>query len=358
MHNERLKILRRMMQQNGLDAILITSQANRYYISNFTGTYARVIVDLHSQYVIADGRYFYQLKEQSPDFEIIDDKMQISKTIADFVVQKDYKTFGVESKEMNVEEYLAIKENTNTKIIPTSDFIEHLRMIKDPTEKQKIEKADEISAKAFEHIKQFIHPGLTEKEVANELDNYGLKLGADSRAFETIVASGLRSSLPHGHASQKIIQNNEPIIIDFGFKVDHYYSDVTRTIHLGKVKDQIHDIYEIDREAQQKAIETCEIGKPLKEIDAAARTVISKYGYGKYFLHGLGHGIGLTVHEYPLLNQSSSAVMKAGMTFTAEPGIYVENVGGVRIEDDLFMGEDNKAHQLTHITKEWDQLES
>jgi Xaa-Pro aminopeptidase len=346
-----------MMKKDDLDAFLITSKANRYYISNFTGTYACVLIDPRSQYVIADGRYFYQLQQQAPDFEVINNQMDMGNTLTNFVKLHHYHKLGIEAKEMNVEEYLQINKNTKCKLIPTVDFIENLRMHKDNAEKAKIEKANKILALAFEHIKEYIHPGLTEKEVANELDNYGLKLGADTRAFETIVASGERSSLPHGHASNKIIQENEPIIIDFGFKVDHYYSDVTRTVHLGKVDKKIYDIYEIDREAQQVAIDSCEIGKPLKEIDAAARRVITKYGYGDYFLHGLGHGIGLTVHEFPLLNQNSQTNMQEGMTFTAEPGIYLKNVGGIRIEDDLFMGLDNCAHSMTHISKEWNDLE-
>ncbi|MBP2058218.1 Xaa-Pro aminopeptidase [Lactobacillus colini] len=356
MENNRINNLRKIMKDHDWDAFLVTSRANRYYISNFTGTYGRVLIDANNQYIIADGRYFTQIKKQAPDFAVVNDELLLSESIANLIKKNGYRTLAIESTEMNVDQYLKIKAINNINIVPTQDIIESLRMHKDNSERSKIEKADEIADKAFEHIKEFIRPGLTEREVANELDNYGLKLGASTRAFETIVASGYRSAMPHGHASNKVIENNELIVIDFGFQYDKYYSDVTRTVALGKVDSKLYDIYEIDKEAQQAAIDSCEIGKPLVEIDAAARNVINKYGYGEYFLHGLGHGLGLSVHEYPLLNQNSKAKMEERMTFTTEPGIYIEGLGGVRIEDNIFMSEEDKPIRMTKSSREWYQL--
>lgn len=351
MNNKRIEHLRTLMQDKNIDAFLINNKANRYYVSGFTGTYGSVLIDRDSQYVIADGRYFAQLKQQAPDFDVIDDHLELSRTIANFVSKQNYKRIGIEANDMNVTEYLAILNSGQIKLIPTQNIIEQLRLHKDESEVKRIKKADAISDKAFEHIFNYIEPGMKEKEVANELDNYGISHGADSKAFETIVASGYRAGMPHGHASNKTIKNNEIVIIDFGFQYDHYYSDETRCIALGNIDSKIKEIYEIDREAQQAAIDSCEIGKPLKEIDQAARSVITKYGYGDYFLHGLGHGLGLTVHEYPFLRPSSKAKMEANMTFTTEPGIYLEGLGGVRIEDDILMSEDNKAIRLTHSSR-------
>lgn len=352
----RINNLRKMMKENHLDAFIINSKANRYYISGFTGTYSRLIIDSEKAYVIADGRYFYQLKNQAPDFIIIDNKMNMTATLVDFISDCNYKRIGIESQEMDVDEYLQLTLNKSVELVPTYNFVEQLRMCKDEEEIARIKKATDISAKALKHIQKYIHPGLTEKEVAVELDNYGVSIGADARAFETIVASGERSALPHGHASNKIIRDTDTIVIDFGFEVNHYYSDVTRTFHFGKYNSKIKEIYEINLEAQQAAIDICEQDMPLKEIDNEARSIIFKYGYGECFLHGLGHGIGLTVHEFPLLNQASTAKLKYGMTFTTEPGIYLEGIGGVRIEDDQYFRLDGSVEQLTTIPKNWDDF--
>lgn len=351
MSNKEVDILRKKMAAKDIDAFIVTNKANRYYLSGFTGTYGQVLIAKNDKFVIADGRYFEQLKTQSPDFEVRDNKMRMIETICELIREKKYRRIGFESNEMNVTEYLGL-QGENTSLIPTQNWIENIRKIKNENEIHKIQDAANIADRTFEHVLDYIKPGMTEKQVANEIDQFGLSLGADAPAFETIVASGKRSSLPHGHASSKTIEQNEMIILDFGFLKDKYYSDITRTFALGEVSNELKDIYQITLTAQKKAIESCKSGIQLKEIDEAARKFITDQGYGEKFLHGTGHGLGLTVHEYPLLNQESDSQLEEGMVFTVEPGIYLENVGGIRIEDDVMIDKKGNCKLLTHSNKD------
>lgn len=355
MTEKRIEELRQSMIEENLDAFIINNKANRYYISDFTGSYGQALITQGNKYIIADGRYFEQLKTQSPNFEVVDNKMRMSEAIKDVISKNDLHKIGIEAEEMKVNEYLSLKTK-NVDLIPTSNVIEKQRMIKDGEERAKIEKAGNISDQTFEYILGYIKPGMTEKQVANEIDRYGLSHGADATAFETIVASGFRSALPHGHASNKVIKNNEMIIFDFGFMVDRYYSDITRTIVIGHVDKQLKEIYQITLTAQKKGIENCHDGVPMKKIDDITRTYITQKGYGDKFLHGTGHGLGLTVHEYPLFNADSVEKLQKHMTFTVEPGIYLEGLGGVRIEDDVWIDDNGEPVVMTHCPKEWIEL--
>lgn len=355
MTTQRINDLRQTMEQLDLDAFLINNKANRYYISGFTGTYGQALISKNNQYIIADGRYFEQLKAQSPDFEVVDNKMRMDDTLNQLIANQNYGRIGIESNEMSVDEYLALS-NDNDVLVPTANVIEKQRMIKSADELEKIQRAGEISDATFEHILEYIKPGMTEKQVANEIDQYGLNHGADATAFETIVASGVRSALPHGHASNKVIVNNEMIIFDFGFMVDRYYSDITRTIAIGSVDDQLKEIYQVTLDAQKEGIKNCHSGVQMRKIDAIARDYITQKGYGDKFLHGTGHGLGLTVHEYPLFNSDSTEDLQKHMTFTVEPGIYLAGLGGVRIEDDVWINDTGEPVVITHCPKEWIEL--
>jgi Xaa-Pro aminopeptidase len=355
MDKKRIMALRKRMAENDLQAFLVSSKPNRFYLSGFTGTYGLVLIDHDNQYIIADGRYFEQLKTQSPEFTVVDNKMRMTETLKNFCREKHYQRVGIESDEMNVTEYLALA-NSGIKLQPTKNWVESNRMIKDQEELLKIQTAGQIADETFNYILTYIRPGMTERHVANEIDRFGIAHGADAPAFETIVAAGERSALPHGHASNRVINKDEMIILDFGFLADHYYSDITRTIVLGQVSNELRHIYELTLHAQQEAIAACEAGRSLKDIDGIARDIISKSGYGRNFLHGTGHGLGLTVHEYPLLNQDSTEILQPHMTFTVEPGIYLADQGGVRIEDDVWVNDAGEPVILTHAPKQWTQI--
>ncbi|KRM88105.1 xaa-pro dipeptidase [Lacticaseibacillus thailandensis DSM 22698 = JCM 13996] len=336
------------MKENNLDGFLINSKANQYYLSGFTGSYGQVLITQTGQYVIADGRYFEQLKTQSPEFTVVDNHMRMNETVRDLVLKQNCKNLGIEEEEMDVAEYLTLTNGNNLiHLLPTRDWIEGQRMVKDTEERDKIREAGKIADATFQHILNYIEPGMTEKQVANEIDQWGLDHGADARSFETIVASGIRSALPHGHASNKIIGTNEMIILDFGFEKDRYFSDITRTIALGHVDPELKQIYDVTQTAQKKAIQASHEGVPLKELDRAARDYIDDAGYGDKFLHGTGHGLGLTVHEYPLLNRDSTETLTKHMTYTVEPGIYLEGIGGVRIEDDVWINDQGEPELMT-----------
>jgi len=347
----RLKRLREKMTEYRLDAFLVSTKANKYYLSGFTGTDGQLLLSKHRNFVIADGRYFEQLKQQSPSFEIIDSHMNSTKTSIELINEYGFKRIGIEANDLTVANFLKFAKH-KIEVVPTENFVEAFRMVKDKFEKEKIQKACNITDRTFEHILNYIKPGMSEKEVANEINHFGLSCGASSPAFETIVASGVRSALPHGHASDKIIKNNELVILDFGFMYDYYFSDITRTIAIGNISEELRRIYNITLEAQCLAINKCDAGMRMCDIDQIARDDISRNGYGDSFLHGTGHSIGLSVHEYPLVNNESMELIKNNMIFTVEPGIYIEDKGGVRIEDDVWIDNMGYPQLLSKAPKE------
>ena len=230
-------------------------------------------------------------------------------------------------------------------------MIEKLRMIKTDDEIRTIRRAAEIADEAFSHILTFIKPGVTELEVSNELEFFMRRLGASESSFDTIVASGKRSALPHGVATGKTIENGDMVTLDFGALYDGYVSDITRTVAVGEPTEELKKIYHIVLEAQMRACSALKPGMTGKEADAVARDYIKDHGYGEAFGHSTGHGIGLEVHEGPGLSFRSDTVLKPGMVVTVEPGIYVPGLGGVRIEDDVLITEDG-CELLTSSPKE------
>ena len=236
-------------------------------------------------------------------------------------------------------------------LAPMTNFMEKLRMIKDASEIATIRKACSISDRAFADMLDFIKPGqTTELQVANFLDFRMREYGASGVSFETIAASGYRSAMPHGVASEKVIQSGENLTLDFGCYYNHYVSDMTRTIHIGDTTDEEREIYDVVLRANQAVIDSVKTGMTRRDYDKLARDVIEKAGYGEHFTHGIGHGIGLDIHEIPFFGNSDELV-EVGMTITDEPGIYLDNKYGVRIEDDLVVTE-NGCEVLTLAPKE------
>ncbi len=223
------------------------------------------------------------------------------------------------------------------KLITSEGIVEKLRTIKDDSELAIMQDAANLADRAFEHILGFIKPGVSEKAIALELEVYMRSQGATSSSFDTIVASGERSALPHGVASDRIIGRDEFVKLDYGAYYNGYCSDITRTVVVGKPSDKHREIYEIVREAQQYALDHLQPGMTGKEGDALTRDIITRYGYGEYFGHGTGHGLGMEIHEAPRLSLTGDIVLVPGMTVTVEPGIYLPGFGGVRIEDDIVM---------------------
>ncbi|EOB2765556.1 M24 family metallopeptidase [Enterococcus hirae] len=347
----RVEKLRKKMQEENLDSFLITSPYNLRYLTNFTGTTGLAVITLEKAFFITDFRYTEQAAAQAQGFEIIKNVGPIFEEVADLVQKEGLRELGFEETTVSFLEYSVLEEIIDAQLIPISGMIEELREIKDEEEIAIIEKACSIADLAYDHILKMIQPGMTEIEVANQLDFYMRSLGASGVSFETIVASGLRSAMPHGVASKKIIEPGDLITIDFGCYYEGYVSDMTRTFAIGDPGEQLKEIYQIVLEAQLAVLEVAKPGVTGKQLDAVARDYITKHGYGEAFGHSTGHGIGLEIHEGPNVSVRAEKQFVPGNIITDEPGIYLPGIGGVRIEDDLLITSDGNR-VLTHSPKE------
>jgi len=347
----RVEKLRKKMQEENLDSFLITSPYNLRYLTNFTGTTGLAVITLEKAFFITDFRYTEQAAAQAQGFEIIKNVGPIFEEVADLVQKEGLRELGFEETTVSFLEYSVLEEIIDAQLIPISGMIEELREIKDEEEIAIIEKACSIADLAYDHILKMIQPGMTEIEVANQLDFYMRSLGASGVSFETIVASGLRSAMPHGVASKKNIEQGDLITIDLGCYDEGYVSDMTRTFAIGDPGEQLKEIYQIVLEAQLAVLEVAKPGVTGKQLDAVARDYITKHGYGEAFGHSTGHGIGLEIHEGPNVSVRAEKQFVPGNIITDEPGIYLPGIGGVRIEDDLLITSDGNR-VLTHSPKE------
>ena len=352
----KLERLREKLVENEVDGLLVTNRYNRQYMTGFTGSTGAALITADKALFLTDFRYIEQATKECIGFEIVDVATTGGKYA--FLVNEKAGEFGIkrlafEEREMTFADYKEYEEALVGKIemVSTSGLVEGLRLIKTADEIATLQIAAEIADSAFHHILGFIKPGLTEVEVANELEFFMRKAGASCSSFGMIVASGARSALPHGVASNKVIEKGEMLTLDFGAYYNYYASDMTRTIAVGDPGEKMKEIYAIVKEAQAYANAQICPGMTCKEADALARDIIDAKGYKEFFGHGLGHGIGLEVHELPNVSFKSDDVLVAGMTITNEPGIYIPDLGGVRIEDDLVLTEDGN-YSLTISTKE------
>ncbi|MGP3559844.1 M24 family metallopeptidase [Geobacillus sp. BK01] len=348
---EKLEKLRTLLEERHIDGLLVTNGYNRRYITGFTGTAGVALVSRQGAVFITDFRYVEQASKQVEGFEIVQHSGLIVEEIARQVKRLGVAKLGFEQEHVTYAAYKAYEEAIGAELVPTSSMVEKLRLIKSEAEIKILKEAAEIADAAFAHILSFIRPGVKEMEVANELEFFMRKQGASSSSFDTIVASGYRSALPHGVASDKTIERGEFVTLDFGAYYKGYCSDLTRTVAVGGISAELKTIYEIVLEAQRRGLSGLKAGMTGKEADALTRDYIREQGYGDYFGHSTGHGIGLEIHEGPTLSFRSDAVLEPGMVVTVEPGIYIPGLGGVRIEDDAVITADgNEA--LTHSPKE------
>ncbi|RKJ62060.1 aminopeptidase P family protein [Butyricicoccus sp. 1XD8-22] len=347
----KLDKLRKSLEEQNVDALIITNEHNRRYITGFTGTAGIAIVSKNDAVFITDFRYMEQAKKQIIDFRIVQHKKQIIDEVADQVVEMGIKSLGFEKDTVTYSLFEEFQAKIQADLIPLSGLIEKIRLIKTNEEINIIKVACEIADNAFTHILNFIKPGVTELEVSNELEFFMRKQGATSTSFDTIVASGTRSALPHGVATDKVIEKGDFVTLDFGAIYNGYVSDITRTIAVGNPSQQLIEVYETVLESQMLALEKVGPGMSGKEADAVARDYLTSKGYGEAFGHSTGHGIGLEIHEGPALSFRSDTILKPNMVVTIEPGVYLPGIGGVRIEDDILITESGNE-RLTHSKKE------
>lgn len=350
----RLEQIRQEMKQRSLDGVLFYKPENRFYVSGFTGSTGYALILEEKEYFITDFRYISQSSEQCKGFiiEEIGAQRQLPDVLHDLGVQR----LGFEEDFMTVAEHQALQDKFKGELVPMEGFIQKIRQIKSEEEMVFMRKAQSIADETFSHLLNFIRPGMTEREVYLELVTDLQRRGAQGESFSAIVASGERGSLPHAAPTDKVIERGELVTLDFGCKYGGYCSDMTRTICVGKATEKQKEIYYTVLKAQEAALAAIKPGSVCKDVDKIARDLITEAGYGGQFGHGLGHAVGLEVHESPRLNTLDDSLLEPGMVVTDEPGIYIPGFGGVRIEDIVLVTPE--GHEiLSTSTKELIELD-
>lgn len=334
----RIEQLRAQFAPNGFDAFLITHLPHLRYLSNFSGSNGIGIVTETAAHLITDSRYTKQARQQARGWTVyIADDGLFDEIERRKILRKGWRV-GFDG---NALPYLTF-QNLRTKFpavnfLSRTGIIEKIAAVKDPSEIAKIKRAVTITDTVFLELLGMIRPGISELDIAAEISYRQRQHGAEGEAFETIIASGIRGALPHGRASAKKIHRGELVTLDFGCVYEGYYSDLTRTVAVGRPIAEQKKIYNVVLDAQMRAIEHAKSGILAKDLDAVARTRIARSGYGRYFSHSLGHGLGLQIHEPPCISSRSMARLRSGNVVTIEPGIYIAGYGGVRIEDDVLI---------------------
>ncbi|MFO7907764.1 MAG: Xaa-Pro peptidase family protein [Pirellulaceae bacterium] len=338
----RTKLLR-AVKRAGADAILVTNVANVTYLTGFTGDDSYLLVGDGLEVMLSDPRYSQQINEESPGLDMaLRDPGTTLVSVAEKVIQKArVKSLAVEAESMTVARHAQLSQALpKTQLVASTGLVEALREIKDAAEIQKIREAVRLAEKAFGVIRAGWCPGQTERWIAHELEHRIRGMGGEGCSFPPIVAGGARAALPHAVPTGDPTEVNQILLIDWGATAGLYRSDLTRMLVTGKISPKFERIYRVVLEAQERAIAAIEPGALMSDVDRVARSSIAEAGYGKRFGHGLGHGFGLEVHESPRLAATANRPLKAGMVVTVEPGIYLPNWGGIRIEDDVLVTRD------------------
>jgi Xaa-Pro aminopeptidase len=336
---DRLDRLRHEIQQQGWDAAWVTKAANRQYLSGFTGSAGWVLVPAQGKPVlVTDGRYTQQARLEAGKCKVIITAKDPLAVMTNWFKSKKIKKLAFEDDDVSVAAWKKVK-SLNPKLRGTGiqSLIEQIRAVKDAEEVNNIKKAIKIAQKAFEEVAERIRPGISERGLAFEMEKCMFKGGSEGLAFPTIVASGPRSSLPHGQPTDRKLRSGDLVILDFGCTVKGYHSDLTRTVVVGKINQKQKELYKIVKKAQKISQKLIFSGQKCSDSDKKAREIFKEAKLEKYFVHSLGHGLGQDVHELPRLSGSSKDEFKTGMVVTCEPGIYLPGWGGVRIEDDLLV---------------------
>jgi Xaa-Pro aminopeptidase len=317
-----------------VDALLVSHLPNVRYLTGFTGSNGQALIGATEAIFLTDGRYQEQSRREAPDLERVTYLQGLEGPLAEACARMSVVRLGFEANALTVRQHAQLKSKlSGVELVALVDEVERQRWIKDPEEIAQLRSAQGVTDQAFEDVMEYLAVGQTERQVARELEFLLHRDGADGLAFDSIVAFGENAAEPHHEPSHRLLEEGDVIKLDFGAMWGGYHADMTRTIAFGSPASQLRKIHDVVREAQQAGIDAVAAGVAGESVDRAARDVIQDAGYGEYFLHGLGHGVGLEIHEGPRLGRGIDHVLPAGAVVTVEPGIYVPGLGGVRIED-------------------------
>lgn len=354
----RRRQLARRLKADGLHAYLVTDPHNVTYLTGFSGESSFLVLGRDRAVLMSDARFTEQIAEECPGLEvhIRPHNQTVLQATAEVITKLALRSVGFESAHVSVADWEAFREMAPAvDWRPVRDRVEELRVIKDVSEIAQIREAIAIAEKAFDMLRALLRPADTEKELCDALEAYVRRAGGKGTSFPSIVAADERAALPHAPPTDRPVRGAGLLLVDWGASGRFYKSDLTRVLAPHKISPKLEKIHTVVLNAQEKAIRAVRPGVKAKTVDAEARSVIEQEGFGKFFGHGLGHGVGLQIHEAPSVRQNSDAVLQAGMVFTVEPGIYLPGWGGVRIEDDVLVTPDG-CEVLTHVRKDLDAL--
>jgi Xaa-Pro aminopeptidase len=339
--NPRIKKIIYAFKARKIDALLVIKDINIKYLTNFPACESWLLITSNKVFYITDFRYILEAKKGLKGVEVKRYTKSIFDTLCEIARDRKVKRIGFDEKHFSLSLYKNLKKrcSPSIRLVAANDMVEDFRVVKDSAEIIKIKNALKVHSRAFNMLKENIKPGISEREIVSKLDNFVKSKGV-SYSFDPIIASGINSCYPHAIVTDRIIKNNEPVLTDMGIDVGGYKSDLTRMFFLGKIPPFVSQVNALVYEAQQRAIEKIKAGALTREVDAAARNCLLKNKLAKYFGHGLGHGVGLEIHEAPSLSPKSSTVLKEGMVITVEPAVYIPHKFGIRIEDMVMVTKD------------------
>ena len=349
---ERIGRIFKFMKEHGLACIAIKDVYTIRYLTGFTGDSSILYADDRVAVLVTDGRYTDQARAELKYCRVLEYKAENNNSIWEAVgkLAASHRSVGFDGDAFSYEDAKALKEALPETAEMVSVSLRDLRLVKDERELEYLWQAHKIADAAFERLLKELQAGMTEKELAARLEYYMRSLGSEGVSFATIVASGHRSALPHGAPTDKVVEVGDFVTFDFGALYQGYHSDTTRTVVMGMANSWHRELYTVVQEAQYRGMKAAKPGITGKELDAEIRAYVESRGYGKYFNHGLGHGVGLEIHELPNINSRGDIVLQEGMVFSIEPGVYIQGRGGVRIEDTVVLTREG-ARSLTSLKK-------
>jgi Xaa-Pro aminopeptidase len=353
----RIQELQKLLSKSSLDALLITSPADWYYLTGFTGEAGVLIAGTRQLSLVTDGRFTVQAAEELSGVTVVEQKEGLYRSSGELLKNVSARRVGFDPNQVTVTQSKLLKRaaGKGMQFKEAAGLVASLRACKDAAELAQMRKAAVLASEVVESAIRLLKPGVREIEIAAEIEYQMRKRGASGAAFESIVAFGARAALPHARPTAKRLRKNELVVLDLGAILGKYCSDITRTVYVGKAPARVRLWYQAVLEAQAAAIEAVRPGKSAGEVDAAARGVLAAYRLDQYFVHSTGHGLGLEVHEDPRLAKGQKTQLALGNVITIEPGVYIAGVGGIRIEDDVVV-QPGRSEVLTRASRDFIEL--